>query len=90
MKTKLEINVTEGDIKRGIKENTLTCPIARATNRAFKYKEGVAVGVWTLSLYLSKNKPILVNLPIKAQRFIIRFDDGKKVKPFKFILRYEK
>ena len=89
MKTKLEINVTEGDIKRGESGKAYTCPIAKAANRAFGYKREVIVGPYDLEFNLG-GKTIEINLPTRAQNFIDNFDSGIKVKPFKFILRYDK
>ena len=86
MKTKLEINVTEGDIKRGVRADHLTCPIARAAKRALGYKKMVNVSRNYITGIIDK----YIELPMKAKIFVISFDKGEKVKPFNFILIYDK
>ena len=88
MQKKLEIIVTEGDIKRGKKMNIFTCPIAKAAKRALKYKVKLSVGGETLRFYTDKE--YVIHLPKKAEKFILSFDKGEKVKPFKFVIRYGK
>lgn len=82
------IEVTLEDIREGKKQNSVTCPIARAAKRQVApdgYQAGV--GLVTLSVY-----PILHTgnfyftglLPREAQDFISLFDKELPVKPFKF------
>ena len=84
------IEVTERDIHEGNK-TAKKCPIAKAILRVTGNLSG---RVWS-SLYASFPGPltnwkdvgyILIPLPIRAQRFIKRFDSGKKVKPFNFYI----
>ncbi len=91
MKTRLEINITDGDIKRGTKMDSDSCPIALATKRAFKYNKMTTPHVLgsLMKFYANKRRQV-VFLPIKAKNFISKFDNGEKVKPFKFVIRYGK
>ncbi|KKN16774.1 hypothetical protein LCGC14_0972360 [marine sediment metagenome] len=89
MKTKLEINITKEDIEGGIRRNHTTCPIAIATKRAFKRKRIVSVDRFNLRFTANRVKEVIV-LPLKAKNFISNFDNGCKVKPFKFVISYGK
>ena len=74
---KVRINVTQRDIERGGLWDVERCPLARAFRR--HYKEAT-VGCWDVSL----GKLGGYALPDSAKQFRLRFDDGKKVRPFSF------
>lgn len=88
-KHRVLIEVKQCDIDKGKMGNELSCPIAlaikrkRPSLRAEVFWESVEIG--TADEYgFRKN----VSLPKKARRFAERFDNGKQVKPFGFVLRY--
>lgn len=84
------IEVTKLDIREG-KKTASDCPIAKAILRV----TGNPIGrVWS-NFYVPYLQPLAswkdvgrvwIPLPIRAQRFIKRFDSGKKVKPFNFYI----
>lgn len=87
MKTKerktITINVTADDIKKGFKGSCCSCPIALAAGRVLKHTQIVVPGghitVWQKQ-FIYKT----YSLTKKAKKFILDFDSGKNVKPFKF------
>ncbi len=76
------IRVTATDIKRAAFGDAARCPIALALRRA-KAGPAPSVGCRTWN----DGAGMVYDLPKKAQTFIQRFDDGKKVKPFSFVVR---
>jgi len=90
--------VLAADIKHGVPGDCAQCPVARSITRGLKSKairekfgEFNAVVVTTvvaikldgkLQWYSDKNHNVI--------RFIQRFDDGYKVKPFPYVLRFER
>lgn len=77
------INVTETDIKKGIRQNSQHCPIARALKRKVKVAIGgynyIAVGSTTVTVirYDSAGDRISgceYDLPAEASRFVKAFD----------------
>lgn len=81
MKTKIQITST--DIKKGFPNVVDMCPIALAVRRKMK-AHNVSVG-GHVNFSIKRNN-FRAKLPKKAVNFIIRFDDGQKVKPFSFIM----
>jgi hypothetical protein len=90
---KIKVEVTEKDIKRGKPVSCSGCPIALAFRRAtkttssskrMKYVDvsGGYVG------FVYKNDDYWVDLPRRAQNFIHKFDLGKSVKPFSFVVKF--
>ena len=73
------ITVTQEDIDQGIRESYYSCPIARAAERALKWR----VMVYTDTILVG-DSGCDYKLPESAQEFISRFDTGKPVKPFSF------
>lgn len=71
------IEVTEEDIKNGVRSIVDSCPIALAAHRQFKSK--VIVTGPTIRL-----GGALVALPMEARVFIRNFDDRCPVQPFSF------
>jgi hypothetical protein len=79
------VTVTAGDIRRGERWSPYACPIALAVQRL----PGVArrfrcVGYYELCVTSPKHRHAEYGLPKTVQQFIARFDDGKRVKPFRF------
>ena len=81
---KIKIDVTEADIKNGIRFLSKKCPVALAVKRILKKP----VQVWgdTYNLVIQKGKENEIRLPGKVDTFVERFDKGEKVKPFSFFL----
>lgn len=80
MTEKITVQVTEEDIKGGLRESCHACPIALALKRLGYERptvDGVAIDLDTLTTIPS---PDVVN------DFVIAFDKGDKVKPFAFDL----
>ena len=72
------IHVMRSDIKKGIRDRCMRCPIALAMKRH-----------WSMpSVYRDICFPETdeVALPAEARLFIEHFDAGKPVKPFRFTL----
>lgn len=84
----ITVNVTEEDIKEGIKEDCWRCPIARAINRALP--DGWVCDVSNYKVTLIKNLcPVEVHpLPWVARGFISMFDSGNVVEPITFELPF--
>ena len=77
---KLNINVTQNDINKGVKKSCTSCPIARAIKRL---KVVDTVYVYPFTAYINEQHR---GLPVEAWQFIQDFDGGREVKPFKFTL----
>lgn len=80
MKTKT-IRVTKKDIANGEPGRTRLCPVALAVKRQWR-----PVEVQKRAIYVCSDDR-RISLPITVGRFIMRFDDGKTVKPFSFKIR---
>lgn len=83
-----KIQITDTDIRRGVKSHPCLCPIARAVARATGYQmQQLSCGVITVydeMVYVINDG---YDVPRKVADFIARFDTGKPVKPFSFVLR---
>ena len=84
MKTQKQIivKVTQEDITKGVKGNVNSCAIARAVKRAVGKGLTVSVGDGVDVSSKDGEHYAFADLSKKAQRFIQRFDEGEKVKPF--------
>lgn len=79
---KIKIEVTESDIKRGSQGSPNTCAIAKAVKRVMGDHPTVTSDIEVTIA----GKNYTYDLPLKAENFIINFDEDKKsVKPFSFI-----
>jgi len=76
----MRIFVTAKDIREGAKSACEACPVARAIKRRVTCR--VVVGMGFISFGLKSS----VLTPTQVANFIDRFDGGKKVKPFSFLL----
>ena len=88
---KITVKVTADDIKRGVRCVSHQCAVARAIKRVrpVGYKRAkVSVISMGISLF-GVNPSMHAEIPKRAQRFIHRFDTGKKVKPFKFTIKFK-
>jgi hypothetical protein len=77
----LKIVVTEEDIEAGRKFSSTLCPVGRAIHREIGH-EDYQVGSKTLYIEGRSRKS-----SAKIRQFILDFDDGKKVKPFKVYIK---
>lgn len=81
---KVIINVTANDIKYGKPRMTTSCPIARAVKRR---TIGNFYSVGADTCWINED---IIFLPSEARDFIVKFDRGREVKPFKFTLDVRK
>ena len=82
MTKRVKIAVTAEDICNGKPTLSTGCPIALAVRR-----RGINATVWEEHIYSNEYDHIKVRpLPRSAQRFIVRFDHDKPVKPFNFFI----
>jgi len=84
MKSKITIRVTKMDIERGFPLSENRCPVALAASRAFhKPMSAVPSSIWERSASRSIwDKRI--KLPESVGDKILRYDQGKGMKPFQF------
>src|SRR5882762_1308473 len=75
----MKIHVRRKHIEKG-KWGASICPVALA------FREFTGRRCWVSRKYIA-DKSGETRLPIVAQRFIARFDAGKPVKPFAFVLK---
>lgn len=82
----LIVHVTQEDIALGERQDAFSCPIARATKRAFGW--GTSVSVDGINVYYRKwwrpTYRYTGTLPAEALGFVLRFDMGGHVEPFSF------
>jgi hypothetical protein len=89
-KKKKHIRVTVDDIENGVAGSFDQCPITHAVRRVWRTQRPIAVrheGVFVGAL--DEPELWIAELPRVAERFISRFDDGKKVAPLEFDLIFE-
>lgn len=80
MKPKFKtIRVTRDCINKGVRQNTTSCPIARALKEAGCRRVRVGVGVMEFN-------GRSYGVPKSVARFVSRFDNGVAVWPFSFRL----
>jgi hypothetical protein len=88
MASRYVINVTATDILRGVRNDQLACPIARAARRRFKVKSreraGVRVHYHKLLVDQGGEWMTSYNLPQVASDFLDEFDSGEPVMPVRF------
>lgn len=80
----LIVEVTERDIKNGIREDATSCAIARAVKRATGRRD---VEVCENYIDIPKDDYTLRDVTKTVQSFIKAYDAGEEVKPFSFALR---
>ena len=76
----MKLKITKKHIKEGKKKNYLSCPIAVALQERFANIVRVLGTECGIGMYWYP-------LPLEAQNFIKKFDAGKKVVPFNFIIK---
>lgn len=78
----MKVIISKKEIEQGVPNRCLFCPIALSLRKLLGEDKGIRV--YQHRLEIDYNVYIL---PLKAQTFIARFDKGKSVKPFSFILK---
>ena len=73
------IEVTQDDIRNGVKGDTCACPVALALQRYFSTY--IQVDAYVVAIGLEQ-----IELPVKVKTFIKDFDNGHTVCPFAFEL----
>lgn len=84
---RVAINVTEKDIRKGCKGDDQNCPIARAVLK--NLKNGYVSVDCTGQIRVSDAEDgvmVDTDTSIRRERFITKFDNGEKVKPFRFLM----
>lgn len=76
----MTITVTKNDIATGHKDHPTTCAVANAIFN----KCGIVARVSHITAFIGGKE---YSLPSKAVKFILAFDNGKKVKPITFRMR---
>lgn len=79
------VNVTAKDIKNGCPQRADSCPITLAVKRLLKTDNDVETSD-VIEVFGKSGGSEFYRVPKKATNFILRFDEGKPVKPFKFRL----
>lgn len=83
----IEINVTQEDIEKGVRNDAMHCPIARAFSRALE-PHNLNIGTLTVQyedvLFGNKEAAASYDLPQEAGVFVLAFDHNDQVKPFRF------
>lgn len=81
----VDVNVTDDDIKKGIRGSSCYCPVALAIKRELKITQ--VVGVTTRFVYTTDSS---CKLPEYVGDFIRNFDIGYNVDPIKFRLTFSR
>ena len=82
----MKINVTEEDIRMGLRYECSKCPIAIALKRAYK-EERVAVSTVAFLIYHLSIPLHTLDDDSNIVSFIEDFDNGRPVKPFSFEIK---
>lgn len=78
----ITVRVTKRHISTGVKGDCYDCPVALATGEAIQSLASFdGDSVWGVGFDC-------IFAPRSARRFAERFDDGRKVKPFSFKLKF--
>lgn len=73
--TDIPLDITQGLINRGIKEDCGSCPIALAFKEAAPGAGGVRVGSHGIS-FIAGLRHCVIRLPMAGQEFVQAFDNG--------------
>jgi hypothetical protein len=79
------IEVKQKHIRKGVRGNMCNCPIALAVEEVTGTRAEVAcsIAVWPAN---GEGENSVYRVTRSCDRFMEKFDNGKKVKPFKFRL----
>ncbi len=88
MRTRYEINVSQEDIDNGIPKNSSRCVVATAVARAIPDAMHILVDYQTIRFSLPADRKRLIYLtPQAVEDYVIAFDAGDPIQPFRFGLR---
>lgn len=93
MAKNVNINITKTNIKNGERANPGKCPIANSLKENVKGIVSVHVLPDSIHLVVKENKEHVgytTKTPYTGNQFIKKFDDGKRVTPFKLELNFTK
>jgi hypothetical protein len=85
MDLEVNVTVTAADIEHASRNDPTACPIALAMRRVFR--RPVSVGT-TLASVIYPDREDIYSLPLKAQRFIGKFDAKRLIRPITFHATY--
>jgi hypothetical protein len=87
---RIRVEVTPRNIKRGVRKDTQQCPIAIAIRRETGARMAQVQGE-DAYVQLRNGNDAWFRLPLTAQRFIEKFDEGgpSAVRPFTLVMRHE-
>jgi hypothetical protein len=80
---RLEIQVSQEDIDRGIREDSARCVVARAIARTIPDATRIEVDTQAIR-FTSGGKRLIYLTPWTAQNYVVAFDAGDEIKPFEF------
>lgn len=90
----MKVDVTQDHIDNGVPLDCYQCPVASAVEDALGRRainqEWIRVGgeaIWLVTHDAGGRHATPYHIPRSVRRFIARFDAGKPVQPFTFILR---
>jgi hypothetical protein len=90
IKTTINVQVTDEDIKLGERCLSNTCPVARAISRALKSRGySPLIYVNFTDIMLEKDYKTSYPLPVIATAFIQAYDTQREVQPFEFLLHLD-
>lgn len=84
--SRVTVNVTEGDIAKATRGNSHACAVAIAVARAFPDVTRINVDMQTIRFTVDGERLVYLT-PYRAQLYIIAFDAGDELEPFRFVLR---
>ena len=91
----MKIEVTEKDIKKGKKVDSVECPVSRAIRRRLGYAYEVGTYAFDHKQFRvclkrkGKSRVDLCSLPPKVSHFISSYDKGQEVSPIYFYVPWE-
>lgn len=80
----LKVQVTEDDIKQGVRNECENCPIAKAICRAANYQYIVDVVGPEVYFYSSRGDKPKAFLPIEITQAIVMYDSNGPMSPMEF------
>lgn len=84
----LEISVTQADIDRAITKNSSRCVVASAIARSIPDASRIQVDVQTVRFSVGGERYVYLT-PYGVAGYIVAFDAGDKIHPFRFRLRQD-
>jgi len=84
--SRIPIDVTEVDIDKGTKRQSSKCVVALAVARAVKEANRIDVDMQTVRFSVGEQRYVYLT-PWRVQDYIVGFDAGDEIEPFRFQLR---